>query len=142
MSVLKNFSFHKFTGFIFNLFLVLPGAYFLSVGFQWIVVPENAASTLMMPLLSGVGLSAQIGDIGGLFLAMGLLVMIAVTTKKGDCLLSVAVLLTCIGLYRMLAFTLHGATLIVQMLVFEIILSVWFYIASRKLAVKGVENDK
>lgn len=137
MSVFKSFSFDKFVGFIFNLFLVLPGIYFLFTGFQWMVVPENASSTMMMPLLSGAGLSSQIGDIGGLFLAMGLLVMIAVTTRKGEYLLSVALLLTCIGTYRLLAFTLHGATLMVQMVVFEIVLAVWFYIASRKLSLRS-----
>ena len=142
MSIFKSFSFEKFAGFIFNVFLVLPGIYFLFTGFQWIVVPENAASTMMMPFLSGAGLSSQIGDIGGLFLAMGLLVMIAVTTRKGEYLFSVALLLTCIGTYRLLAFTLHGATLIVQMVVFEIGLAAWFYIASRKLSVKGAGNVK
>ena len=78
---------------LFNIFLILPGLFFLFTGFQWLVSPESGASALTMPLLSGAGLGSQIGDIGGLFLGMGLLIMGAVTTRKRDLLLSVAVIL-------------------------------------------------
>jgi hypothetical protein len=121
---------------LLNIFLILPGIFFLFTGFQWLVAPESAASALMMPLLSGAGLGSQIGDIGGLFLGMGLLVMGAVTTRKGDWLLSVALVLSCIAVYRFLAFSLHDATLSMQSLVFEMVLAIWFFIASRILPVE------
>jgi len=127
------FSLKRIGRLIFNTFLVLPGLFFLFTGFQWLVTPESGASALTMPLLSGAGLGSQIGDIGGLFLGMGLLTMGAVTTRKRDLLLSVAVLLSCITIYRFLAFSLHGATLIVQSIAIEIVLAVWFFIASTKL---------
>lgn len=130
---LKNFFSSKRIGrLIFNIFLILPGLFFLFAGFQWLVSPERGASALTMPLLSGAGLGSQVGDIGGLFLGMGLLIMGAVTTRKRDLLLSVAVILSCIAVYRFLAFTLHDATLIVQSVTIEIVLAVWFFIASTK----------
>jgi hypothetical protein len=119
-----------------NIFLILPGVFFLFTGFQWLVAPESAASALMMPLLAGAGLGSQIGDIGGLFLGMGLLVMGAVTTQKGEWLFAVALLLSCIAGYRVLAFSLHDATLSMQSVAFETVLAVWFFSASRILPVK------
>ncbi len=132
---LENFfSFKRIGRLIFNILLILPGLFFLFTGFQWLVTPESGASALTMPLLSGAGLGSQIGDIGGLFLGMGLLIMGAVITRKRDLLLSVAVILSCIAAYRVLAFTLHDATLIVQSIAIEIVLAFWFFIASIKLS--------
>lgn len=134
-----KFSLKKFGKVMFNIFLILPGIFFLITGFQWLVAPETAASSLMMPLLSGAGLSTQIGDIGGLFLGMGLLVMAAITTRKSELLFSVSVILFCIAIYRLMAFILHDATLNIQMLGVEFVLAVWFFIASRNLYRRGKE---
>jgi len=140
MQLQKFFSPKRIGRLLLNIFLILPGIFFLFTGFQWLVAPESAASALMMPLLSGAGLGSQIGDIGGLFLGMGLLVMGAVTTRKGDWLFAVALLLSCIAVYRVLAFSLHDATLSTQSVVFETVLAIWFFIASRILPVKEPEN--
>ena len=122
---------------IFRAFLTVPAVFFLFTGYQWLVAPESAASALMMPLLDGAGRSSQISDIGGLFLGMGLVVMGAVVTRKGDWLLPVSIILACIAVFRLLAFSLHDATVIPQMVVIEIVLSIWFAIASRKLSVEA-----
>lgn len=125
---------------IFTAFLILPGGFFLFTGYQWLVSPETAADALMMPLLDGAGRSSQMSDIGGLFLGMGLVIMGAVVTRKGDWLMPVSIILACIGIFRLLAFALHDATLIPQMVVIEIVLSVWFGLASRKLLVEESTN--
>ena len=124
----------------FIAFLILPAVFFLFTGFQWLVSPETAASALMMPLLDGAGRSSQISDIGGLFLGMGLVVMGAVVTRKGDWLLPVSIILACIAVFRLLAFALHDATLSPQTVIIEIVLSVWFAIASRNLLVEESTN--
>ena len=126
--------------FALNVFLILPGVFFLFLGFRWLVAPDTAAAALMMPLLAGAGLNSQISDIGGMFLAIGLLTMGAVTTRKGDLLFSVAVFLSCIALYRVLAFSLHDTTLIMQSIVIEIVLAIWFFIASRMLNAQETKN--
>ena len=126
--------------FALNVFLILPGIFFLFLGFRWLVAPDSAASALMMPLLAGAGLNSQISDIGGMFLTMGLLIMGAVTTRKSDLLFSVAVLLSCIALYRVLSFTLHDATLVMESIGFEIVMAVWFFIASRMMNAEERSN--
>lgn len=125
---------------LFSIFIILPGILFLFIGFQWLVAPEDAAAALMMPLLKGAGLNSQIGDIGGLFLGMGLLVLGAVTTKKSDLLLSVSVLLSCIVTYRLLSFALCDATLIVQMVVVETVIAIWYLVASKKMNEREQKN--
>ena len=44
----------------------LVGILFFLNGLQWIISPANVAESLGMPLLEGVGLSTQIGDLGPL----------------------------------------------------------------------------
>ena len=126
----------KLRAIIFTAFLIVPGVFFLYTGYQWLVSPEAAASALMMPLLDGAALSSQMSDIGGLFLGMGLVVMGAVVTGKGDWLMPLSTILACIAIFRLLAFSLHDAGLIPQMVVVEIVLSVWFGLAARKLSVE------
>jgi len=126
----------KLRSILFTAFLIVPGVFFLFTGYQWLVSPDAAASALMMPLLNGAGLSSQMSDIGGLFLGMGLAVMGAVATRKGDWLMPVSIILACIAVFRLLAFSLYDATLGPQMVVVEIVLAVWFAIASGKLSAR------
>jgi len=81
-------------------------------------------------------------DIGGLFLGMGLAVMGAVFTRKGEWLMPVSIILACIAIFRLLAFSLYDATLIPQMVVIEIVLSVWFAIAARKLSARKLSAEE
>lgn len=84
-----------------------------------------------MPLLSGSGLGSQMGDIGGMFLALGIIGMGAVVTRKGAWLMPVSIVLGCIVLFRLLAFSLYSAPLAPQAVVFELVMSVWLGLASR-----------
>ena len=130
----------KLRSMIFTVFLILPGVFFLFTGYQWLVSPETAADALMMPLLDGAGRSSQMSDIGGLFLGMGLVVMGAVVTRKGDWLIPLSIILACISIYRLLAFSLHNASLTLEFVVVEIVLSVWLGLASRVLSGKESTN--
>jgi len=122
---------------LFTLLILLPGIMFLVTGLRWLVDPALAASVVMMPLLvDGVGLSSQIGDIGGLFLAMGLMILFALTSGNGEWLKPVALLLTCIAFYRLVAFFVHAADLVPQMIVIELGLAAWLYFAAGKLIKK------
>jgi hypothetical protein len=114
-----------------NVFLILPAAFFFFTGFQWLVSPADAAGALLMPLLSGSGLGSQMGDIGGMFVALGISVMGAVVTRKGEWLVPVSIVLGCIVLFRLLAFSLYGAPLAPQVVVFELVMSAWLGLASR-----------
>jgi hypothetical protein len=121
---------------VIDVFLVLPGTFFLFTGFRWLFAPDVAAAKLLMPLLKGTALSSQMGDVGGLFMGMGLLVMGAVVTRKREWLSAVAVILACVAILRVFAFSLHDAGFVPQMIIFEAVLSVWFGIASGLLKEK------
>ena len=51
--------------------VALPAIGFLVIGLRWAIDPSTAASDLGMTLLSGLGRSSQIADVGALFLSMG-----------------------------------------------------------------------
>lgn len=119
---------------LINTFLVLPAAFFLTTAFRWLVSPAEAAEALMMPLLHGSAMGSQMGDIGGMFLALGVVVMGAVVTRTGAWLVPVSVVLGSIVLFRLLAFSLYGAPLLLQAIVFELVLAIWFAFASRLVA--------
>ena len=59
----------------------LFGAFFLINGLQWIIAPASIAEQLGMPLLEGVGLSAQIGYMGSFFITVGVMTLIGVLTQ-------------------------------------------------------------
>jgi hypothetical protein len=131
---------NRIVGIVVTVLLVLPAVFFLFTGFRWLVAPDDAAGALLMPLLTGSGLGSQIGDIGGMFLALGLIVLGAVVTQKGDWLMPVSIVLGCIVLYRLLAFALYGAPLAFQMILFELVLSIWFGFASRLVKAKEASD--
>ena len=141
MKLKEFFTAKKIGGIALYTFIILPGIFFLFTGFQWIVAPGSAASSLNMPLLSGAGLGSQVGDIGGLFLGMGLLTIGGVTLKKPDWLFATALLLSCVAFYRFMSFILQDATLIMQSIVFEIVLAAWLFTASRIMAKKESGNE-
>ena len=128
----------KISNLVFKLFVVLPGLAFLFNGLNWLVEPQVAAGSMMMPLLNdGAGLSSQIGDIGGLFLAMGLMILTAITTSNGQWLRPVVLLLLCIAFYRLVAFIAHDAALLRQMIMLELLLALWLHFAANKLSPKN-----
>ncbi len=132
----------KIVRIVVTVLLILPAVFFLVTGFRWLVAPGDAAAALLMPLLSGSGLGSQMGDIGGMFLALGLIVLGAIVTRKNDWLVPVSIVLGCIVVFRLLAFSLYGAPLAPQMIVFELVLSVWFAVASRLFRTKEPADER
>ena len=60
---------------------ILVGLMFLLTGINWIIDPSSAAEGLGMELLTGVGASTQIGDIGSFFFSIA--VMIGLAQRPG-----------------------------------------------------------
>ena len=58
---------------LFNILTYVIGFLFLLMGLQWLVDPTSAAAGLGMSLLTGHGLSTQIGDLASFFLVVGCL---------------------------------------------------------------------
>ena len=93
------------------------------LGMRWVVAPAGIAAELGMPLLEGVGLSTQIGDLGSFFFAGGLFVLIAVVTQKRTWFYAPALLLGFTALFRVLAWLLHDAAFTTDMILVEVILT-------------------
>ena len=116
------------------LLVALSGVLFLTIGLRWLVAPEGVAAQLGMPLLDGVGRSAQIGDMGAFFLALGLFVICALTTAKRVWFYPAIVLLGLAALSRTVAWLFHGAPLAVDVIVPEVLITLLLLFASTRLA--------
>ena len=117
-----------------RIFLVLPAIGFLVTGLRFAVAPAGAAKGLAMPLLDGAARSSQIGDVGALFLGMGLMILTALVTLERIWFLAPALLLFLIAVLRILAWLFHDAALMMPMIVPEIVIGGLLLLASTKLA--------
>lgn len=116
-----------------RVFLVLPAVGFLVTGLRFAVAPAGAVKGLAMPLLDGPALSSQIGDVGALFLGMGLMLLTALVTLERTWFIAPAILLLLVAVLRILAWLFHGAALMMPMIVAEIVIGGLLLLASRKL---------
>ncbi len=112
----------------------LPGVVFVVIGLIWLLAPGFSASQLGMTLLSGVGLSTQIGDLASFFLVMGSCVLIALKTGQRVWLYPTVMLLGFAALGRIVAWGLHGAAFAIDMIAVEVIVAGLLVMASKKLA--------
>ena len=117
-----------------RIFLVLPAIGFLVTGLRFAVAPAGAAKGLAMPLLDGAARSSQIGDVGALFLGMGLMILTAHVTLERTWFVAPAILLLLVAVLRVLAWLFHGAALMMPMIVPEIVIGGLLLLASTKLA--------
>ena len=112
----------------------LPGVVFVVIGLIWLIAPGFAASQLGMTLLSGVGLSTQIGDLASFFLVMGGSILIGVITGQRLWLYPPVMMLGLAAFGRIVAWMFHGAAFAVDMIAVELIVASLLIIASKKLA--------
>mgnify|MGYP001550268063 FL=1 len=116
---------------------ILAGAaavLFMLTGIAWLVFPSFVAPQLGMTLLSGVGLSTQIGDLASFFLTLGSCVMIGLITSKREWFYPAIMLLSIAAVGRILSWLFHDAALALDMIAVEAITAVLFYAVSVKLA--------
>lgn len=112
----------------------LPGVVFVAIGLIWLVAPGFAASQLGMTLLTGVGLSTQIGDLASFFLVMGGSILIALYMGQRVWLYPPVMLLGFAAFGRVVAWAFHGAAFAIDMIAVEVIVAGLLFIASKKLA--------
>jgi hypothetical protein len=112
----------------------LPGVVFVAIGLIWLVAPGFAASQLGMTLLTGVGLSTQIGDLASFFLVMGGSILIALYMGQRVWLYPPVMLLGFAAFGRVVAWAFHGAAFAIDMIAVEVIVAGLLFMASKKLA--------
>ena len=103
----------------------LFGVLFLINGLQWIIAPASIAAQLGMPLLEGVGLSTQIGDMGSFFITVGAMTLIGALTQTRHWFYAPSMLLLVAALYRTLSAAFYGAPFVMSAIVVEVVLGLF-----------------
>ena len=114
----------------------LFGALFLINGLQWIISPATIAEQLGMPLLEGVGLSTQIGDMGSFFITVGALTLIGVITQTRHWFYAPSMLLLVAALYRTLSAALYGAPFVISAIAVEVVVGLFLIFAGSRIETK------
>ncbi len=114
----------------------LAGTLFFLNGLQWIISPANVADSLGMPLLEGVGLSTQIGDLGSFFITVGAMTLIGAITTTRHWFYAPSMLLLVAALYRTLSTILYGAPFVMSAIIVEISVGLFLIFAGSRIATK------
>lgn len=118
---------------VLRVLVFLPAVLFLVMGLRWAIDPAGVAGQFGMPLLDGVGRSSQIGDVGGYFLALSIMMLLGVTTAQPKWLYPAVLMLTMTAILRTVAWLLHGAPLALDMIAPEVIVSVLLLLLAFRL---------
>ena len=114
----------------------LLGALFFVMGLQWILSPANIAESLGMPLLEGVGLSTQIGDLGSFFITVGAMTLIGAISTTRHWFYAPSMLLLVAALYRTLSTLLYGAPFVISAIAVEVVVGLFLIFVSSKIAIE------
>ena len=102
-----------------RLLAVVPALGFVLIGLLWLVAPGFASAQLGMSLLSGAGLSTQIGDFASFFLTLGGCIRIGWATGNPVWFCPSIMLLGFAAGGRIIAWLFHDAALTVPMILVE-----------------------
>ena len=115
----------------------LVGILFFLNGLQWIISPANVAASLGMPLLEGVGLSTQIGDLGSFFITVGAMTLIGAITTTRHWFYAPSMLLLVAAIYRTLSTLLYGAPFVMSAIVVEVSVGLFLIFAGPRIETKN-----
>jgi hypothetical protein len=118
---------------LLTLIVILPALLFVFLGLRWMVDPAGAAPSLGLALETGFGLSSQVADLSAFFLVAGLSTLIAVATRTRSWFYPPVMLLLIAAIGRLVAWIVHGAAFVPQVIVFEVIVAMLLLFASRYL---------
>jgi len=114
----------------------LIGILFFLNGLQWIISPANVAASLGMPLLEGVALSTQIGDLGSFFITVGAMTLIGAITTTRHWFYAPSILLLVAALYRTLSTVLYGAPFVMSAILVEVVVGLFLIFAGSKISIE------
>ena len=112
----------------------LLGTLFLINGLQWIIAPANIAAQLGMPLLEGVGLSTQIGDMGSFFITVGAMTLIGALSQTRHWFYAPSMLLLVAALFRTLSTAIYGAPFVLPAIVVEVSVGLFLIFAGSRIS--------
>ncbi|MCH2172922.1 hypothetical protein MK489_19265 [Myxococcota bacterium] len=112
----------------------LPGLIFLVSGIRWIFDPTNAAQELGMDLLTGIGASTQIGDIGAFFVSGAVMIGLAQRHGQSHWFYPAALLVGSAAGMRTLAYGLGHADFATRFIVAEVVMAAILLAAAKSRA--------
>ena len=112
----------------------LFGTLFLINGLQWIIAPANIAAQLGMPLLEGVGLSTQIGDMGSFFITVGAMTIIGAVSQTRHWFYAPSMLLLVAALFITLSTAIYGAPFVLPAIVVEVSVGLFLIFAGSRIS--------
>ena len=113
--------------------VLLPALLFLVTGVRWLVAPAGVAPNFGLTLGEGVALSSQVGDMAGFFLTLGSCMLIALISGRRSWYYPAIMLLAITAVGRIVAWLVHDATLALDLIGPEVVISVILLVASRRL---------
>ncbi len=116
---------------------VLSAILFVVTGVRWLVAPAGVAPMFGLSLGQGVALSSQVGDMAGFFLTLGACILIALVSGRRSWYYPAMMLLSITALGRIVAWLLHDATLALDLIAVEIMVTLVLLVASRRLATRS-----
>ncbi|MDG1944055.1 MAG: hypothetical protein P8J17_07340 [Halioglobus sp.] len=119
---------------LLRILIALPAILFLVTGLRWSLDPSSAAAALGMSLMDGVGRSSQIGDVGALFLSMGIMMLVALITSRRSWFHAPALMLVLVAILRVIAWLAHDAALALDMIMVELVVAGLLLLASSRLS--------
>lgn len=118
---------------ILKILVLLPAILFLVTGLRWLVAPAGVAPMFGLTLDEGVGLSSQVGDMSAFFLTLASCMLIALISGRRSWYYPAIMLLSITAVGRVLAWLVHDATLALDLIAPEVIVSIILLVASRRL---------
>jgi hypothetical protein len=118
---------------VLRILVLLPAVMFLVTGIRWLVAPAGVAPMFGLTLGEGVALSSQVGDMAGFFLTLGGCMLVALVSGRRSWFYPPIMLLSITALGRILAWLLHDATLALDLIGPEVLISVLLLVASVRL---------
>jgi len=116
-----------------SIFCYLISILFIFNGLMWLINPSKIAMSLGMQLLTGHGLSTQIGDLASFFLVVGIFTFLGVYKKNNYWFYTPIALLAFAAISRVIAFLAHGASLSIDKILVELVLVVFLlFVVNRK----------
>ena len=110
---------------------------FVLMGLMWLLVPGFISGMMRMNLLTGDGLSTQIGDLASFFLALGGCIGAAIVTTRSIWLYPPVMLLGFAAVGRVIAWLLHDAGFAIDMILFEVVVATMLAFVARKMSKAG-----
>ena len=116
---------------------VLIGLMLLMNGLRFIVDPAGASAGLEMDLLTGVGASSQLGDIGAFFIGASILLGLGQRAGQSHWLYAAALMLGSAATMRTLVWVAGSADFAPQFIVPELVMTAVLVAAARVRAGEG-----